>query len=123
MADTRWISVVDDDDSVRESLGGLLKSIGFAVAVFRSAEEFLETDSLSGTDCLILDIRMPGMSGPALQRELAVRRRAIPIIFITAYDDEDLRSRASGCGVVDCLVKPFSEETLLSAINKALGQS
>ena len=114
------IAVVDDDDSVRESLQGLLQSIGFGVETFSSGPAFLETGQLTRTDCLILDVRMPGMRGPDLQRELALRGYTIPIVFITAHGDEDIRPRVLLDGAVDCLLKPFSEEALLKAIRSAL---
>ena len=120
MANSPLISVVDDDDSVRESLGGLIRSVGFAVKVFASAEEFLNSDHLRNTDCLILDVRMPGMNGLELQRQLAASDRKIPVIFITAHGDEEVRSRALNGGAVDYLLKPFSEEALLNAIDAAL---
>ena len=120
MANLPLISVVDDDDSVRESLRGLIRSVGFAVKVFASAEEFLNSDHLRNTDCLILDVRMPGMNGLELQRQLAASDRKIPIIFITAHGDEEVRSRALNGGAVDYLLKPFSEEALLNAIDAAL---
>src|SRR5690242_14744897 len=87
------VSVVDDDQSVRESLPDLLREFGFAVAVFSSAKEFLASDSIGQTECLILDIAMPGMSGPDLQRELAFRRQKIPIVFITALREETVGPR------------------------------
>jgi len=120
MANLPLISVVDDDDSVRESLRGLIRSVGFAVKVFASAEEFLNSDHLRNTDCLILDVRMPGMNGLELQRQLAASDRKIPVIFITAHGDEEVRSRALNGGAVDYLLKPFSEEALLNAIDAAL---
>jgi FixJ family two-component response regulator len=120
MANSPLISVVDDDDSVRESLGGLIRSVGFAVKVFASAEEFLNSDHLRNTDCLILDVRMPGMNGLELQRRLAASHMSIPVIFITAHGDEETRVRALNGGAVDYLLKPFSEEALLNAINTAL---
>jgi FixJ family two-component response regulator len=120
MVNSPLISVVDDDDSVRESLGGLIRSVGFAVKVFASAEEFLNSDHLGNTDCLILDVRMPGMNGLDLQRQLAASYCKIPVIFITAHGDEDVRSRALNGGAVDYLLKPFSEEALLNAIDAAL---
>ena len=120
MANSPLISVVDDDDSVRESLGGLIRSVGFAVKVFASAEEFLNSDHLRNTDCLILDVRMPGMNGLELQRQLAATDRKIPVIFITAHGDDEVRSRALNGGAVDYLLKPFSEEALLNAIDAAL---
>ena len=120
MANPPLISVVDDDESVRESLGGLIRSVGFAVKVFASAEEFLNSDHLRNTHCLILDVRMPGMNGLELQRQLAASDRKIPVIFITAHGDEEVRSRALNGGAVDYLLKPFSEEALLNAIDAAL---
>jgi FixJ family two-component response regulator len=120
MANSPLISVVDDDDSVRESLGGLIRSVGFAVKVFASAEEFLNSDHLRNTDCLILDVRMPGMNGLELQRQLAASYSKIPVIFITAHGDEEVRARALNGGAVDYLLKPFSEEALLNAIDAAL---
>ena len=118
--DAALISVVDDDDSIRESLQGLLESIGFAVETFPSAQAFLNSEYLHRTDCLILDVRMPGMRGPDLQRELTRRKWHIPIVFITAHGDEDIRPRVLSDGAVDCLLKPFSEEALLRAIRTAL---
>src|SRR5678816_3175483 len=94
------ISVVDDDDSVRESLRGLIRSVGFAAAVFASAEEFLSSDDLRNTDCLILDVRMPGMNGLDLQRQLGATHSHIPVVFITAHGDEEARSRALKDGAV-----------------------
>ncbi|HSE87830.1 MAG TPA: response regulator [Candidatus Binatia bacterium] len=120
MANSPLISVVDDDDSVRESLRGLMRSVGFAVAVFASAEEFLSSDDLRNTDCLILDVRMPGMNGLDLQRELGEAHHQIPVVFVTAHGDEEMRQRALNGGAVDYLLKPFSEEALLNAIDSAL---
>ncbi len=117
------ISVVDDDDSIRESLQGLLESIGFAVETFSSAQAFLASGCHTRTDCLILDVRMPGMRGPDLQRELARRRWPIPIVFITAHGEEDIRPRVLAEGAVDCLLKPFSEEALIHAIHAAIPPS
>lgn len=114
------ISVVDDDDSIRESLRGLLESLGFAVETFPSAQQFLDSRWLSITDCLILDVRMPGMRGPDLQRELYRRGNGIPIVFITAHGDEDIGPQVRSEGAVDCLLKPFTEAALLGAIRKAL---
>ena len=120
MAGPPLVCVVDDDESVRESLPELLKSFGFSVEAFSSAEEFLTSDVAVRTSCLILDIRMPGMSGSDLQRELAVRQQHIPIVFITAHADADDRHRVLDEGAVDCLVKPFSGDTLLRAVRAAL---
>ncbi len=120
MPSSSLISIVDDDDSVRESLSGLIRSVGFGVLVFASAEEFLNSNHLSDTDCLILDVRMPGMNGLELQRRLAASHRSIPVIFITAHGDEEARVRALNGGAVEYLLKPFSEEALLKAIDTAL---
>jgi FixJ family two-component response regulator len=114
------VSVVDDDESVRESLPDLLREFGFAVRAFSSAEEFLASDCVAQTRCLILDIGMPGMSGPDLQQELKLRGQPIPIVFITAQKDEDVRSRVLGQGAAECLFKPFSDTALLEALNAAL---
>ena len=114
------VSVVDDDESVRESLPGLLREFGFAVQAFSSAEEFLASDCVGQTRCLILDIAMPGMSGPDLQRELTLRRQEIPIVFITAHGDETVRPRLLEQGAVECLFKPFSDTALRDALNAAL---
>ena len=114
------VSVVDDDESVRESLPDLLKEFGFAARAFSSAEEFLASDCVGQTRCLILDIAMPGMTGPGLQRELKLRRQEIPIVFITAQRDEAVRSRMLERGAVECLFKPFSDTALLQALNLAL---
>jgi FixJ family two-component response regulator len=119
MTDESPISVVDDDESLRESLEGLLKSLGHAVEVFSSAESFLSSEALAETDCLILDVRMPGMSGPELQHELMRYQHKLPIIFMTAHGDEDVILRVMADGAVDCLLKPFSEESLLNAISQA----
>ena len=112
--------VVDDDESVRESLEGLLTTIGYHVEVFASAAGFLGSATLTKTECLILDVLIPGMSGPDLQQELARRQHAIPIIFITAHGSESLVTRVLADGAVDCLLKPFGEEALINALGKAL---
>jgi FixJ family two-component response regulator len=114
------ISIIDDDDSVRESLRRLMRSVGFAVNVFASAEEFLDSDRLRNTDCLILDVRLPGMSGLELQRHLKTSHSEIPIIFITSYEDDDVRARALNAGAVDYFLKPFNDENLLDAIEAVL---
>ncbi len=118
----KLISVVDDDESVRESLPDLLRSFGMEVEAFSSAEAFLGSGSLARTGCLILDVAMPGMTGPELQQELARRKHKIPIIFITAHSDERMRPRVLRCGAVACLFKPFSEAALLDAVHAALGE-
>ena len=117
------VSVVDDDESVRESLPDLLREFGFAVEAFSSAEAFLASDVISETSCLLLDVAMPGMSGPQLQQELIRRRQDIPIVFITAGDDEAVRPRLLAAGAVECLFKPLREPALLEALNTVLGDS
>lgn len=117
------VSVVDDDESVRESLPDLLTELGFAVRAFSSAEEFLASDCVGQTRSLVLDIAMPGMTGPDLQRELTRRQQEIPIVFITAHGDESIRPRLIEQGAVACLFKPFSEAALLAALERALGVS
>jgi FixJ family two-component response regulator len=114
------VSVVDDDESVRESLPDLLRQFGFAAEAFASAESFLASDVVGETACLLLDVAMPGMSGPDLQQELNRRRQKIPIVFITAYGDGSLGRRLVARGAVRCLVKPFSEAALLDAVGAAL---
>jgi FixJ family two-component response regulator len=114
------VSVVDDDESVRESLPDLLGEFGFAARAFSSAEEFLASDCVGQTRCLILDVAMPGMSGPELQRELKLRRREVPIVFITGQREETVRLQVLEQGAVECLFKPFSDTALLEAVNSAL---
>ena len=114
------VSVVDDDESVRESLPHLLRKFGFAAEAFSSAEEFLASEFVGETRCLILDIAMPGMSGPALQMELLRRHQASPIVFITAHGDETVRPRVLEAGAVECLFKPFSATALRAAVDTAL---
>ena len=113
------VSVVDDDESVRESLPDLLREFGFAVQAFASAEQFLASDCIGQTRCLILDVAMPGMSGLDLQRELTLRQQKIPIVFITAHGDESDRPRLLEQGAVECLFKPFSDTALREALNAA----
>jgi FixJ family two-component response regulator len=114
------VSVVDDDESVRESLPDLLREFGFAACAFSSPEEFLASDCVDQTKCLVLDIAMPGMSGPDLHQELKLRGYNIPIIFITASMDKTIRPRLLEQGAVECLFKPFSDTALLEALNAAL---
>ena len=114
------ISVVDDDESVRESLPDLLREFGFEAQTFSSAEEFLTSEAVDDTNCLVLDLAMPGMSGSDLQRELKFREQSIPIIFITAQRDSTVRPRLIGEGAVECLFKPFEPNDLLQALNTAL---
>jgi len=117
------VSVVDDDESVRESLPDLLREFGFDVQAFSSAEDFLGSPHLDQTSCLILDIAMPGLSGPDLHRELKQQQRNIPIIFITAHGDDTIRPRMLEQGAAECLIKPFSEAALLAALNAALNRN
>src|ERR1700757_813807 len=119
-AERPFLSVVDDDEMLRESLPDLLREFGFAARAFSSGQEFLSSDFLGQTRCLILDVAMPGMSGLDLQEELNRRGRAIPIIFITGQKDEDIRERALRQGAVNFLYKPFSDDALLDAVNAAL---
>lgn len=114
------VSVVDDDESVRESLPDLLRELGFAACAFASAEEFLGSDVVGETACLLLDIAMPGMSGVELQQELARRHEKVPIVFITAQVDANVRPLVLSRGAVECLQKPFSESALLDALTAAL---
>ena len=120
MAGRSLVSVVDDDESVRESLPDLLREFGFEVETFASAEEFLSSGRMSETRCLILDVAMPGMSGPDLLRELILRRQRIPTVFITAHGDQTTRPRLIAQGAVDCLLKPFSDTALREALDAAL---
>ena len=114
------VSVVDDDESVRESLPFLLAEFGYATRAFASAKEFLASVVVSQTKCLILDVMMPGMTGPELQSELKVRGHDIPIIFITANGDDSLRRSVLEQGAVECLHKPFSDTALFNALQSAL---
>jgi FixJ family two-component response regulator len=114
------VSVVDDDESVRESLPDLLREFGFSVRAFSSAEEFLASDCVDQTECLVLDITMPGMTGPELQQELKNLEKNIPIIFITAQRDEAVRARVLEQGAIACLFKPFSDTDLGDSVNAAL---
>lgn len=114
------VSIVDDDESVRESLPDLIKEFGFAVQAFASAQEYLASPCLDSTRCLILDVAMPGMSGPELLKELVFRGYRVPVIFITAHSDAREQAQLRQCGAVDCLIKPFSEAQLLKALSAAL---
>jgi len=114
------LSVVDDDESVCESLPDLLREFGFAARAFSSAEEFLSSGCVDETSCLILDIAMPGMSGPELYQDLKRRGQEIPIIFITGQTDETIRARVLKQGAAGFLLKPFSDTALLAAIKTAL---
>jgi FixJ family two-component response regulator len=124
MTDTHLlVSVVDDDESIRESLPDLLREMGFSARAFSSAEQFLASDAVSQSRCLILDIAMPEMTGPELQRELKRRQIQTPIIFITADQNEAVRRDTIDNGAVACLLKPFTDTTLLKALNRALLRS
>ena len=115
------VAVVDDDISVRESLESLIRSVGLEVRVFASAEEFLNSGHPTKADCLVLDVRLPGMSGIELHRQLLARRYDVPVIFITAHgSDYHARSEAASVWTVAYLTKPFSEDELLNAVNAAL---
>jgi FixJ family two-component response regulator len=120
MVTSTLIAIVDDDESVRESLPDLVRELGFAAQAFSSADEFLASDFVGRTACLVLDIAMPQMSGPDLQRELRLRGQQIPIIFITALGDNNVRSRVLADGAIECLQKPFSDSALREALNAAL---
>ena len=120
-ADPPLVSVVDDDESVRESLPDLLRALGFAADAHSSAEAYLASGHPGRTRCLVLDVAMPGMSGPELQEELTRRGHAIPIVFITAQQDESIRPRVLAAGAVACLFKPFTDTALLAAVNAGLG--
>jgi FixJ family two-component response regulator len=120
VATSELISIVDDDESVRQGLSRLLTSVGFAVNTFSSAEEYLSSDQLERADCLILDIRMSGMNGIELQRQLVANHSEVPVIFITAHEEETERVQALEGDARTVLIKPFSEEDLLNAISKAL---
>jgi FixJ family two-component response regulator len=113
------VVVVDDDESVRESLPDLLRESGYAAEAFASAQELLNSGALVRIGCLILDIAMPGMSGPELQQELRRRGQSVPVVFITAAGDKTVRPRLLAQGAVDCLFKPFSENAILAAISAA----
>jgi len=115
------VTIVDDSQSVRESLPDLLQHVGFSVQAFASAEEFLASSASHETGCLILDVGLPGMSGPDLQQELMRLGKAIPIVFITAQGDKSLRPRLIAAGAVACLFKPFSDTALLEAVEGAMG--
>ena len=114
------VSVVDDDESIRQALPDLLRQFGFAAEAFASAEAFLASEFVSETSCLLLDVAMPGMSGPDLQQELTRRRQKIPIVFITAYGDAPVLRRLLARGAVRCLTKPLSDAALLDAVGAAL---
>jgi FixJ family two-component response regulator len=114
------VMIVDDDDSIRKAVRRLMKSFGFAIETFASAEQFLDSDRLEKTSCLILDVHMPGMNGLELQERIAASSHGIPIIFITAFNDGRARAQALKAGAVGYLIKPFADEELLNCIHTAL---
>jgi FixJ family two-component response regulator len=123
MSENSLIAVVDDDEAIREATESLIRSMGLRAAVFASAEDFLRSSQLQDIACVIVDVRMPGMSGLELQRQLATAHYAIPIIFITAHGDAEARAQALRAGAVDFLDKPFSDEVLLQVVQAALQSS
>jgi FixJ family two-component response regulator len=114
------IAIVDDDESVRETTKGLVRSLGYAAAAFASAEDFLRSDRLHDASCLISDVQMPGLTGVELQDRLAAAGNRMPIIFITAFPEERIRTRALAAGAHGFLAKPFSDESLIGCLDKAL---
>ena len=117
------ISIVDDDESVREATDALVRSLGYAAATFASAEEFLDSDRVHATSCVIADVQMPGLSGIDLQHRLLAQGVQVPIIFVTAFPDERTRKRALDAGAIDFLSKPWSDEQLISCLDMALGHA
>jgi FixJ family two-component response regulator len=122
MTERPLVAVVDDSESVRESLPDLLQQVGFTVRTFATAEAFLASDAIDATRCLVLDVALPGMSGPDLQYELTRRGTGIPIVFITGQRDKSLQPRLLAAGAVACLFKPFSDTALVEAVESALGR-
>jgi len=118
----KFVAIVDDDDSMRDALQGLLKAVGLSARTFESAEEFLESGHQRETACLITDIRMPGMSGLELQKRLNTEHCRIPTIFITAHGDEEMRFQALRAGAVEFLPKPFDDEALVESVFAALNR-
>jgi FixJ family two-component response regulator len=123
MAEIPLIAAVDDDEAIREAIQSLIRSVGLGAAVFASAEDFLQSDHLQDTACLIVDVQMPRMNGLELQWQLAAANCPIPLIFITAHGDEETRALALTAGAVAFLYKPFSDEVLLRAVHAALQSS
>lgn len=121
MSDRPLVAVVDDSDSVRESLPDLLEQMGVTVEAFCSAEAFLESGAVDAARCLVLDVGLPGMSGPELQQELSRRGRMLPIVFITGQGDRSLAPRLLAAGAVAFLLKPFSDRAVTEAVGAALG--
>jgi FixJ family two-component response regulator len=123
MRSASLISIIDDDEEIREATKALLRSLGYRAATFASAKEFLQSDSLGNTACLIADVQMPGLSGVDLQHWLMTRGVKIPTIFITAFPEDKTRARAMKAGAVGFLCKPFSEDSLLKCLDSAVGSS
>jgi FixJ family two-component response regulator len=123
MTQRACVTLVDDDESFRESLRDLLKACDYDVLVFSSAEALLASATWLDSGCLLVDATLPGASGPELQRRLRERKSAIPIVFVTGYEDDELKARVIAEGAVDCLCKPFEEEELLASLKKALGKA
>ncbi len=113
------IAIVDDDDAVREATAGFVRSLGYSASTFASADEFLESEQVGNTSCLITDVRMPGMSGFDLQDRLIARGHSIPIIFITGHPDDSVRKRAMKAGAIGFLAKPVDTEHLIRTLDKA----
>ncbi len=122
MRSATLISIVDDDESIREATKGLVRSLGYQAETFSSAEEFLKSACIDSTSCLIADVQMPGLSGIDLQRSLIARGSRMPTIFITAFPEESTRARAMKAGAAGFLAKPFSEESLVKCLDNALGR-
>lgn len=123
MARSRVISIIDDDPSVREATQCLVRSLGYSAQAFSSAEEYLESDRLQDSSCVITDLHMPGMSGAELQDHLLAEGHQIPIIFVTAYYEEGVRARVMDAGAFGFLRKPFADENLIECLDKALASA
>jgi FixJ family two-component response regulator len=122
LAGNAMISIVDDDRTIREAARKLIRSLGYAAATFASAEEFLESGRLCETDCLITDVQMSGMSGVDLHNHLIANGDRTPIIFVTGFPEDTLRERVLSAGAIGFLNKPFSEDSLIACLDKALAQ-
>ncbi len=120
MAKSRVISIIDDDPSVREATQSLVRSLGYATRVFASAEEYLESDQIRNSSCVITDLHMPGMSGTDLRDRLLADGYRIPIIFMTAYYEDGIRARVMNAGAIGFLRKPFADASLIECLDKAL---
>ena len=116
----KFVAIVDDDESIRAALQGFMKEAGLPAQSFASAEDFLTSGDLNQVGCLVADIRMPGMSGLELQARLNADRHRIPIVFITAHGDENMKMQALRAGAVEFLAKPFNEEVLLDCVRAAM---